>query len=98
MRAPWPGNLRQLDATIRGLLSTTMGPEIRPEALPVELQGTSRKRELSQIEELELGAILGALKQHEGNKAAAAQSIGISRSTLYRKLQSYRLDPDKQYY
>ncbi len=98
MRAPWPGNLRQLDATIRGLLSTTMGPEIRPEALPVELQGTSRKRELSQIEELELGAILSALKQHEGNKAAAAQSIGISRSTLYRKLQAYRLDPDKQYY
>jgi transcriptional regulator of acetoin/glycerol metabolism len=98
MRAPWPGNVRQLDATIRGLLSTTMGPEIRPEALPVELQGTSRRRDLSQIEELELGAILGALKQHHGNKAAAAQAIGISRSTLYRKLQAYRLDPDKQYY
>jgi transcriptional regulator of acetoin/glycerol metabolism len=98
MRAPWPGNLRQLDATIRGLLSTTMGPEIRPEALPLELQGNSRKRDLSQIEELELGAILGALKQHHGNKVAAAQSIGISRSTLYRKLQAYRLDPDKQYF
>ncbi len=50
------------------------------------------------MEELELGAILGALKQHNGNKVAAAQSIGISRSTLYRKLQAYRLDPDKQYF
>lgn len=98
MRAPWPGNLRQMDATIRGLLSTSIGPEIRPEALPLELQGNSRKRDLSAMEELELSAILNALKQHSGNKVAAAQSIGISRSTLYRKLQAYRLDPDKQYF
>ncbi|GCD90004.1 Fis family transcriptional regulator [Nocardioides sp. LS1] len=98
MRHSWPGNLRQLDATIRGLLSTSLGPEIRPEALPLDLQGNSRKRDLSAIEELELSAILSALKQHNGNKVAAAQSIGISRSTLYRKLQAYRLDPDKQYF
>ena len=98
MRAPWPGNLRQLDATIRGVISTCIGPEITPDALPVELQGNSRKRELSALEELELGAILTALKQHRGNKVAAAQSIGISRSTLYRKLQAYRLDPDTQYF
>jgi transcriptional regulator of acetoin/glycerol metabolism len=98
MRAPWPGNVRQLDATIRGLVSTTSGPEIRPEALPLDLQGSSRKRNLSAMEELELSAILGALKQHNGNKVAAAQSIGISRSTLYRKLQAYRLDPDRQYF
>jgi transcriptional regulator of acetoin/glycerol metabolism len=98
MRAPWPGNVRQMDATIRGLLSTAIGPEIRPDALPLELQGNSRKRDLSAMEELELGAILNALKQHNGNKVAAAQSIGISRSTLYRKLQAYRLDPDKQYF
>ncbi|HLM04434.1 MAG TPA: helix-turn-helix domain-containing protein [Blastococcus sp.] len=98
MRAPWPGNVRQLDATIRGLLSTCPGPEIRPEALPLDLQGSSRKRDLSAIEELELSAILTALKQHNGNKVAAAQAIGISRSTLYRKLQTYRLDPDKQYF
>ncbi len=98
MRAPWPGNVRQMDATVRGLLPTAIGPEIRPDALPLELQGNSRKRDLSAMEELELGAILTALRQHNGNKVAAAQSIGISRSTLYRKLQAYRLDPDKQYF
>jgi transcriptional regulator of acetoin/glycerol metabolism len=98
MRAPWPGNLRQLDSTIRGLLSTCIGPEIRPDDLPLDLQGNSRKRDLSAIEELELSAILNALRQHNGNKVAAAHAIGISRSTLYRKLQAYRLDPDKQYF
>ncbi|GAA5143971.1 helix-turn-helix domain-containing protein [Nocardioides marinquilinus] len=98
MRAPWPGNLRQLEATIRGVVSTCIGPEIGADALPVELQGSSRRRELTAIEELELGAILTALRQHDGNKVAAAQAIGISRSTLYRKLQAYRLDPDTQYF
>lgn len=98
IRAPWPGNLRQLDATIRGLASTNMAGEIRPDDLPTELQSHSRKRDLSAIEELELSAILDALRRHDGNKVAAAQAIGISRSTLYRKLQSYRIDPDKQYY
>jgi transcriptional regulator of acetoin/glycerol metabolism len=96
MRAPWPGNLRQLEAAVRSVLSTSIGPEITPNDLPVDLQENSRKRELSAMEELELGAILAALKQHHGNKVAAAQAIGISRSTLYRKLQAYRLDPDKQ--
>lgn len=98
IRAPWPGNLRQLDATIRALATTTLGTEIRPEALPTELQGNSRKRELSAMEELELSAILEALQRHGGNKVAAAQSIGISRSTLYRKLQAYHIDPDTQYF
>jgi transcriptional regulator of acetoin/glycerol metabolism len=98
MRAPWPGNLRQLDAMIRAVVSTAMGSEIRPEALPPELQGNSRRRELSAMEELELGAILEALQRHGGNKVAAAHSIGISRSTLYRKLQAYHIDPDKQYF
>ncbi|HRD63325.1 MAG TPA: helix-turn-helix domain-containing protein, partial [Nocardioides sp.] len=96
MRAPWPGNLRQLEASVRGVLSTSIGPEITANDLPLELQGNSRKRDLTAIEELELGAILSALRQHRGNKVAAAQSIGISRSTLYRKLQAYKLDPDKQ--
>lgn len=98
IRAPWPGNLRQLDATVRGLASSATTTEIRPDSLPVELQGNTRRRDLSQLEALELNTILEALRQHEGNKVAAAQAIGISRSTLYRKLQAYHIDPDKQYF
>lgn len=98
IRAPWPGNLRQLDATVRGLVSSSASAEIRADALPLDLQGNTRRRDLSQIEELELSAILEALRQHSGNKVAAAQAIGISRSTLYRKLQAYRVDPDTQYF
>jgi transcriptional regulator of acetoin/glycerol metabolism len=83
---------------MRSLVSTTVGAEIRPEHLPVELQSTTQRRQLTAMEELELNAILEALRRHNGNKQAAALSIGVSRSTLYRKLQSYHLDPDKAYY
>lgn len=98
MRAPWPGNLRQLDSTIRGLASSVSRTEIHPEDLPAELQSHTQRRELTAMEQLELNAILNALRQHRGNKIAAANSIGISRSTLYRKLRAYRIDPDRQYF
>lgn len=98
VRAPWPGNLRQLDSTIRGLVSRTTGSEIQPEDLPLDLQVHAQRRDLTGMEELELNAILDALRRHHGNKIAAATAIGISRSTLYRKLRSYHIDPNLQYF
>jgi transcriptional regulator of acetoin/glycerol metabolism len=98
MRAPWPGNLRQLENTLRGVLMTTANYEILPEDLPTELQGHGHRRQLTSMEELELNAILGALQRNRGNKFAAANAIGISRSTLYRKLRAYHVDPDRMYF
>ena len=100
MRAPWPGNLRQLDSTIRGVISTKSGAEIQihPDDLPTDLQAHAQRRSLTALEELELNAILDSLRRHHGNKIAAANAIGISRSTLYRKLRSYHVDSDRQYF
>lgn len=53
---------------------------------------------LTNLEHLELCAILDALKQANGNKLVAANIVGVSRSTLYRKLNSYRIDPDACYF
>lgn len=44
------------------------------------------------IADLERKAIIAALSQHRGNRSAAAQQLGISRSTLYRRLSYYGLD------
>ncbi|MDT4944478.1 MAG: sigma-54 dependent transcriptional regulator, acetoin dehydrogenase operon transcriptional, partial [Pseudonocardiales bacterium] len=98
MRAPWPGNLRQLETTIRGVLATTSNYEVGPADLPAQLLTHAHRRQLSPMEELELNAILDALQRHHGNKLAAANAIGISRSTLYRKLRSYHVDPDRMYF
>ncbi len=40
------------------------------------------------LDALTLQAVRGALKRHEGNVAAAARELGISRTTLYRKLKA----------
>jgi transcriptional regulator of acetoin/glycerol metabolism len=98
VRAPWPGNLRQLDTTIRGLVSSVSGSQIQPEDLPLDLQAHAQRRDLTGMQELELNAILDALRRNQGNKIAAATAIGISRSTLYRKLRAYHLDPTHNYF
>ncbi|WP_254062465.1 helix-turn-helix domain-containing protein [Acidobacterium sp. S8] len=41
--------------------------------------------------ELERQAILGALKQLQGDKLAAAKLLGIGKTTMYRKLKEYGL-------
>jgi transcriptional regulator of acetoin/glycerol metabolism len=96
-RAPWPGNVRQLETVLRGAVATARD-EIRAEQLPPEIQASATRRDLTVLERLELKAILDALQQAGGNKVTAAKLVGIGRSTLYRKLRSYRIDPDSEYY
>ena len=97
MRAPWPGNLTELKSILR-LGSSTSASAISVEHLPVELQAHADRRNLTPIEAAELRAILDALHRHGGNKQAAAKSIGLSRSTLYRKLREYRVDFDASFF
>jgi transcriptional regulator with PAS, ATPase and Fis domain len=47
---------------------------------------------LTLIEQVELQAIRQALEESGGNRAKAAEILGISRATVYRKMKSYRLD------
>lgn len=108
MRAyAWPGNVRELRNLIESLLLTSdlndvqlselpdeilavqqQEPKTRPEvvvAAPLEQPATS-------LEEGERLAIMRAIKDHQGNLAQAARALGVSRSTLYRKMERYRLE------
>jgi len=58
--------------------------------LPSDMQMRECRR-LGEIERLERQAIVNALARCHGNKSTAAEELGVSRATLYRKIKSYRL-------
>jgi transcriptional regulator of acetoin/glycerol metabolism len=86
MRADWPGNVRQLESLIQGMIARRPAWELTLHELPPEFQRFPWRR-LSPMERVERAAILQALALTEGNKVRAAAILGIARATLYRKLK-----------
>jgi len=92
----WPGNLRQLGAVVTAAAEAAGGVTIELEHLPDEFRGAARRRHpLGQLQELERDAIAQALRESHGNKIQTAQALGLSRSTLYRRLRYFGLDEDR---
>jgi transcriptional regulator of acetoin/glycerol metabolism len=88
---PWPGNVRELRNVIERLLLTSSEPLVSLDDLPPEF-ATSHAPEPTSIDQVERDAIAHALRHEQGNLAGAARRLGISRSTIYRKLCRYGLD------
>jgi transcriptional regulator of acetoin/glycerol metabolism len=94
LRSVWPCNIKDLESFLRGIFAVARKLEITTDMLPPRMAVNASKRSLTMMEQLEVTAILNAITQAEGNKVLAAQLIGVSRSTLYRKIRTYKLDDD----
>ena len=88
LRSSWPGNTGQLWQVIRKLVQHRRSGAIQPGDLPPECWTVSR-RLLHPLESMERDAIVQGLLDHNGNKAKAAKSLGMSRATIYRKIHQY---------
>jgi sigma-54 dependent transcriptional regulator, acetoin dehydrogenase operon transcriptional activator AcoR len=88
VRSTWPGNVGQLWQVIRQVVQHRRAGAILPKDLPPECWTVSR-RLLSPLEALERDAIVQSLADTDGNKARAAESLGMSRATIYRKIREY---------
>jgi DNA-binding NtrC family response regulator len=97
VRYPWPGNVRELANVIERAMVVAKGSVILPEHLPPHLfetrapangNGAERPPELS-LEAAEREQILRALQASGGKRIEAARLLGLSRRTLYRKLDRY---------
>ena len=91
MRWRWPGNVAELRATLESLGRAHPGQVLQASDLPDHLRDTGR-RKLSKLESLERDAIVAALEQSGGNRSVAAESLGMGRTTLYRKLRALGID------
>ncbi len=94
----WPGNIRELRSVIESSVMVSDGEYITISDLPMNLQqyATGRREEIGtrairNIEAGERALIEDALRQTSGNKAKAAEALGISTRTLYRKIEKFAL-------
>ena len=88
----WPGNVRELRSAVEYAFVVGEGPVLDVADLTPELRGDPPPGISSgSLADIERGRILAALARHHGRKAAAAAELGISRTTLWRKLYAHRL-------
>jgi transcriptional regulator of acetoin/glycerol metabolism len=88
LRHNWPGNTEQLWQVLKQVVQRRRAGVIMPRDLPPECWTVSR-RLLSPLESIERDAIVQSLQDHDGNKVRAAEALGMSRATIYRKIHEY---------
>ena len=92
---PWTGNVRELRNVVESLLLTCTDDLVTLDDLTPELLGQTPAplpRDSASLADAERQMITETLLAKHGNLAGTARSLGISRSTLYRKLGRYAPD------
>ncbi|MCC6253134.1 MAG: sigma-54-dependent Fis family transcriptional regulator [Bacteroidia bacterium] len=91
----WKGNIRELKNVIERCVILSNGSELTVEDLPVELQNISSKNgkqlsafDLASAEKLHIQKVLNYTN---GNKTETARLLNIAITTLYRKLEEYKI-------
>lgn len=94
MEYAWLGNVRELEHALEHGALLCPGGKIALEHLPKEFLAPSKElgfRGQNGSIKIDRQSLIDALNATEGNKAAAARRLGISRRTIYRKLQALGL-------
>lgn len=83
----WPGNLRELRNTLRHAVALADGKLIGMEHLPDDIVDEIARKDLTARSQSEASKIEAALRYNGGNVSLTARYLGVSRATLYRKIQ-----------
>ncbi|MCB1021547.1 MAG: sigma 54-interacting transcriptional regulator [Acidobacteria bacterium] len=84
---PWPGNVRELRSALEYAVIRARSERIQPEDLPPELDPPPADQEEAERRRYE-----DALDRADGNRTRAAELLGVSRATFYRRLSQLGLD------
>lgn len=95
MNYSWPGNVRELEHAIERAFVLCQYNTIQMEHIPAEIRDYTPQRIESRLPEIlrsdDPQAILGALEKTGWNISKAARLLGISRWTMYRRLEKYNI-------
>lgn len=102
----WPGNVRELRNCMENLVVLSKNTLISPSDLPEKILSYQQNSHIDNsrppvssipaapmnVKDNERSLIIKALKETNGNRTEAARALGMSRRTLYRKLERYGID------
>ncbi len=92
---PWPGNIRELQHALERAIILTGSNVLQPEDFNFTPSAGKEDGQLSldqyNLEEVEKLLIRKVLKKYNGNITQAASELGLTRSSLYRRLEKYGL-------
>lgn len=95
MSYTWPGNVRELENVIERAFALGVSDTIIPSDLPLEIQVFGDKIKNSDgsynLKENEIILLKKALKKTSGDKARAAKLLGVNTTTVYRKIEKYKI-------
>jgi len=104
-RYDWPGNVRELENCIQHAIALGSGSLIQVRDIPARIANPSSQpeaassepaeapRPVTPLQNLERQAIVNALAETGGDRIRAAKLLGIGKTTIYRKLKEYGIDP-----
>jgi len=97
---PWPGNVREFENVIGNACMMAEGHTIDIDDLPENMRsgaapGPAVDESLLSLEELQKRHVLRVLERVDGNKARAAEILGIARATVYQMLSKWKLEDSK---
>ncbi len=96
----WPGNVRELKNMIERTMLLSSGDQILPEDFQaVQRSGSKQQsnsiRSLSTLDDMEKSMIIKTLEETGNNIARSSDRLGISRATLYRKMEKHGIHPGR---
>jgi DNA-binding NtrC family response regulator len=99
MRYDWPGNVRELENIVQRMIILAESDHIDADVLPTRVteQKDPRGRALDylppqSLDEVEAYFIRKTLRETRGDRALAAEILGIDKSTLWRKVKRYGIE------
>lgn len=95
MNYDWPGNVRELENIIERIIVISDGNLITTNDLPEKILAASSIKHVpltEQVEDTEERILRSALHDSDGNVTKAAQALGISRRSLHRKINKFKIE------
>ena len=88
----WPGNVRELQHSIERAIIMSEGSQLEPEDFLLSAPGKKMgelELDTYNLEDIEKSIINKVLRQHQGNITQAASDLGLTRTSLYRRMEKY---------